>query len=184
MKLVKSISHPSVVEALQGDGIVVLRTDTLYGLLARADSQSAVERVYDIKDRNASKSSIVLIASAAQMFDELPASASQLAVEPWPERTSVILPATKAPLWIRRANASVAYRVPNVKDLQQLLSSTGPLIAPSANPEGQPPAQNIDQAIDYFGDSVDVYVDGGQVGDEAPSRLLRLTGSGQMERLR
>lgn len=173
-----------VVETLRSGGVVVLRTDTLYGLLARADNAAAVERVYRLKHRDASKSSIVLISSIEQMFDPLPAGVGGLSSQSWPVRTTIVLPTTQAPAWVARDNASVAYRIPNVKDLQQLINLTGPLIAPSANPEGLDPAVEVGQAVDYFGDMVDVYVDGGRVEDDRPSQILRLLDNGDTEQIR
>ncbi len=184
MKITKDINDPVVVSALLAGGVVVLRTDTLYGLLALADEEKAVARVYHLKGRDSSKSPIVLIAELDQLYDELPVATNALVEQGWPAKTSLILPSSKAPLWIRRHNDSVAYRLPSEASLRELISETGRLIAPSANPEGQPPSSTIEQAIDYFGDAVDVYVDGGLVDDDSPSQLWRYLPSGGMERLR
>jgi L-threonylcarbamoyladenylate synthase len=59
--------------------------------------------------------------------------------------------------------------------LRKILADVGPLIAPSANIEGQAPAMNIQQAIDYFGDSVDFYVNGGDVVDTRPSKIIKVS---------
>lgn len=75
--------------------------------------------------------------------------------------------------------------MPADEGLRELLRQTGPLIAPSANPEGAPPARTISEAEAYFGDGVDIYVDGGEVPlDINPSRLLRLHKDGSKEWLR
>lgn len=184
VKTINDINDPALYHVLSRGGLAVLRTDTLYGVLARADDEAAVERVYQLKHRDQAKSPIVLVADAGQMFDELPASQASLADQPWPARTSIILPSTDAPEWLRRGNDSIAYRVPDDEALRRLLAETGPLIAPSANPEGLAPAMTVQQAIDYFGEAVDIYVDGGQVADDTPSRLLRVGQAGEMERLR
>jgi len=60
---------------------------------------------------------------------------------------------------------------------------TGPLIAPSANPEGLPPARNLEEAKGYFGDSVDMYMDGGEINGKA-SRLVKLRKDGSVVILR
>lgn len=104
--------------------------------------------------------------------------------EVWPGKVSVIMPSVNAPIWIRRDNNSVAYRLPANAELRDLIAKTGPLIAPSANPEGYKPAMNIDEAYDYFGDGVDAYVDGGYVLDDTPSQLLLVRDDGTVERLR
>lgn len=171
------------MQTLQAGGVVVLRTDTLYGIVARADQQAAVERVYRIKGRTPSKSPIVLIAHPTDTFDKYSREVLDRFSSLWPGKNSIILPSTAAPAWIVRGNKSVAYRVPDDEPLRQLLAVTGPLIAPSANPEGLPTAMDITQAEQYFGELVNLYVDGGTVTDDTPSRLFRLTDEG-LERLR
>lgn len=172
-----------IVSLLRGGGIGVLRTDTIYGVVARADDAQAVERVYEVKTRTPSKSPIVLIGDVRQVFDELDQATIDRLMLLWPGKNSVILPSVKAPEWLTRGNASVAYRLPDDKALAELIAKTGPLIAPSANPEGLTPATTIEAAESYFGDAVDFYVDGGEVTDNTPSKLYRLNGT-DMERLR
>jgi L-threonylcarbamoyladenylate synthase len=162
----------------------VLRTDTLYGLVCRADNQAAVERIYRAKGRDGNKSPIVLIASQRQLFDGPSEAMMQLLSTVWPGKISVIIPSDNAPSWIERRNNSVAYRLPANAWLQRLLAQTGPLIAPSANPQGRQPAQTVRRAVDYFGDAIDFYVDGGEVTDDTPSQLLRMDAAGLVERLR
>ncbi len=170
------------VDYLNEGKVGVIRTDTLYGLVARADNQAAVERIFSIKQRSPDKPVLVLIANQANLFDEYETAPFYDGL--WPGKNTVILPAPSAPEWITRGTRTVAYRLPDDKSLQYLLEQTGPLVAPSANPEGQPPAATTGQAIDYFGTQVDFYVDGGEVTDDAPSRLLRPRLDGTMERLR
>ena len=184
MKVFRDVLDPEVVELLRAGGVGVLRTDTLYGVVARADDEAAVARVYRLKGRDEAKSPIVLIGALDQLFDEPDATCAELFVDGWPARTSIIMPSRVAPVWIRRENDSVAYRLPADDELRWLLRQTGPLIAPSANPEGEPPAKNIEEAGAYFGETADFYVDGGTVANSMPSRLLRVAPSGELERLR
>lgn len=179
-----TVNDPELVRLLQSGGIGVLRTDTLYGLVARADDEAAVERVYTAKGRDDTKSPIVLIASLAQLYDRPDEPGAELLADVWPGKVSVILPAHKAPAWLSRGNGSVAYRLPADDDLRDLIAQTGPLIAPSANPQGEVPAMTIEEAEAYFGTGIDFYVDGGQVTDTTPSQLLRLGENGEVERLR
>jgi L-threonylcarbamoyladenylate synthase len=184
MKVISDIRSPEVASILNTNGVVVLRTDTLYGVLARADNQSAVERVYVLKGRDETKSPIVLISDTSQLFDVVSPEVTTLTKDVWPGKVSVIIPSKDAPKWIRRDNQSVAYRLPDNLALRDLISLTGPLIAPSANPQGELPAMTIEQAVEYFGDLVDLYVDGGEVKDAAPSQLLLVRDDGSTERLR
>lgn len=173
-----------VVSLITEGGIGILRTDTLYGIVARADNEAAVERMYAVKGRTPTKPPIVLIASTDQLLDTYDESTLKQLHELWPAKTSIILPAILAPAWLTRGSGSLAYRIPDDVVLRQLLSKTGPLIAPSANPEGEHPAMTIAEAKQYFGDKIDFYVDGGTVIDDTPSKLYRLQADGGMERLR
>lgn len=184
MKVFTSVNDPEIVRLLSSGGIGVIRTDTLYGLIGRADDQTAVQRIYDLKHRDEAKSPIVLIGLPEQVYDEPNEQAKRVMAGSWPGKVSLILPSENAPEWIRRGNASVAYRLPDDVALRQLLRSVGPLVAPSANPEGETPAMDIHQAAAYFGSGVDFYVDGGIVVDDTPSRLIRVHPDGQTERLR
>lgn len=183
MPLFTTSFDENVTRLLREGGIGVVRTDTLYGVVGRADNQAAVKRIYDVKGRTSTKSPIVLIDSVEKLWDSYDAETLRRLEELWPGENSVILPAKNAPEWITRGNGSVAYRVPDDKALRELIAKTGPLAAPSANPEGQPPAMNVAEARAYFGDNVDFYVDGGEVTDNAPSKLYRLQPDG-LERLR
>ena len=185
MRIVSSLTDEIVATTLLRGGVVFARTDTIYGLLARADDEKAVERVYQLKGRNPEKSPIVLIADTGQLYDAVPQEATELVRQQWPGRVSIILPSVIAPSWIQRHNHSVAYRLPALPELQSLIGRTGPLVAPSANPESRPPAANVPEAVAYFGDGVDIYIDGGEVAkDTPPSRLLRIHADGSLEQLR
>ncbi len=184
MKVFHSVDSPEVVSILSSGGIGVVRTDTIYGVIGRAADESAVKRIYEVKGRDDRKSPIVLISSVEQIFDTLDTAATEFCQSIWPGKVSLILPSTKAPDWIKRGNESVAYRLPDNDQLRALVRQVGPLAAPSANPEGSPPAMSIEEAGSYFGDNVDFYVDGGTVVDNSPSRLLRLLPDGTVETLR
>lgn len=184
MKHFSSINDDKLHQIVVDGGIGVLRTDTLYGMVAKANNEAAVQRVYDVKKRSPDKSPIVLVASLEQLLDVPSAAEKMICKKYWPGKTSIILATTHAPSWLQRGNKSVAYRIPDNEGLCQLLKVTGPLIAPSANFEGSKPARNIAEAEEYFGDTVDFYVDGGWVEDDSPSKLVRINSDGSEEYLR
>lgn len=174
-----------LIELLRSGGVAVLRTDTLYGIVASADDKAAVERVYEIKGRDTNKSCIVLLddmRSAYGRGDELETDEHRYYSD---VPTSFLIDGTGAPGWLLRDNNDLAYRIPSDIAFRQFLALTGPLIAPSANPQGLQPASTVQQAQEYFGATVDMYIDGGAVpADTPPSRLLRIHTDGRVEKLR
>lgn len=182
MKTLKEIIHEG--------GIAVIKTDTLYGVVADARNPHAVDRVYQIKQRDLLKPVIVLVTD----YDDIRSFGVDINLELkkvldtyWPGKVSIILPTTDNSVdthYIHKGTHGIAFRIPDDKALQKILRETGPLIAPSANPEKHPPAQNIQQAHDYFGDTVDYYLDGGDVTNTKPSKLMKISHTINIEVLR
>ncbi len=183
-KIFKDILSPQVKSMLSAGKIGVLKTDTLYGVVAAADNKTAVERVYATKGRDTSKPCIVLISDIAQLYEMPSRGVMHQLQKVWPGKISVILPAISAPPHLTRSTGSLAYRVPDDMVLRKLLKETGPLIAPSANPEGVEPAKNIEEARIYFQNNVDFYIDSGEVRDNIPSKLIVINDSGERKELR
>jgi L-threonylcarbamoyladenylate synthase len=168
---------------LQQSQVAVIRTDTLYGLVTKAGDREAVEKVYELKGRDFTKPCIVLVASKEEIgqygtvVEEISAQYSGA--------VTIVVPKTIEPDWVTRGGSTAAYRIPKDETLQILLRETGPLIAPSANLEGQPPARNIEEAKRYFGDKVDYYIDGGEVPETTqPSKIIEVLESGETKELR
>ena len=184
MKVFSRLSSEVANDLSQG-AVGIIRTDTIYGIVARASDRAAVERVFQLKGRDDTKSPIVLVSSLDQLFDTPSPAIRAMLGNYWPGKVSIIIPSTNAPDWIMRGNHhSVAYRLPDSEELRALIDKTGPLIAPSANPQGLTPAISIQEAQQYFGEAVDFYVDQGVVKDNTPSQLLRITDKSEIERLR
>jgi L-threonylcarbamoyladenylate synthase len=172
-----------LTEVLKNGGIAVVRTDTIYGIIALASDEAAVEKVYAAKHRNPLKQCIVLIPNA----ESVPAHASHIARYGGLDQppTSVIVPKSDEPEWLLRGGDTIAYRVVRDAFLKRVVEAVGPVIAPSANPEGLPPARTINEAGIYLGDSVDVYVDGGIVPDDVQaSRIIKVSTDGSVTTVR
>lgn len=167
------------VEILKGGGIGVLPTDTLYGLVGSAFSKKAVARIYRLKKRNPKKPLIILIASLRDLarFGLKPDRKTFVILRRvWPGKVSVILPCrNKKFRYLHRGTNTLAFRLLRKKSLRALLKKTGPLVAPSANPEGASSARTIREAKKYFGESVDFYIDGGRLYS-LPSTLIAIKG--------
>ena len=174
------------IEILKQGGVGIVPTDTLYGVCASALSKKAVLRIYRLKGRDEGKPFIILISS----IDDLKKFGIKLSPEnvafldtTWPAQVSVILPCTLAKFsYLHRGKVSLAFRLPASKKLRDFLHATGPLVAPSANPQGLEPAHTIAEAKKYFGDSVDFYMPGGKK-EGKPSKIVSLL-SGELEVLR
>jgi len=186
VKRISEVDSMSIVPILRTGGVAVLRTDTIYGIVACADDQSACERIYRAKGRDGTKPCIVLITNDAQIWDSVSRKAFvEAEMYLGDEPTSVVVPAGEnTPAWIPHENGIIAFRIPNRPELRRLMLATGPLIAPSANLSGEAPAETVEQAEAYFGDAVDVYVDGGKVEGAKPSHIVTVSKSGKVDRIR
>jgi tRNA threonylcarbamoyl adenosine modification protein (Sua5/YciO/YrdC/YwlC family) len=168
--------YADAVPALaQAGGVVVIPTDTVYGLAARAADPEAVERLYQLKSRDDKPGT--LIAANVDQLEALGLKRRYLkAVEQfWPGAVSVVIPCADPNLkYLHRGLQSLAVRLPEPADLRELLEATGPLLTSSANDPGQPTAVTVEQARGYFGDQVDMYVDGGDLSSREPSTIIRI----------
>ena len=166
-----------IVEILKNGGVGVLPTDTLYGLVGSALSKKAVARIYKLRRRNPKKPTIILISSLKDLnfFNIKPNSQLKKILNRfWPGKISIILNCpSKKFLYLHRGAKTLAFRLPNKRDLVNLIKKVGPLVAPSANLEGKPPAKTISQAKKYFGDKVDFYIDAGKLNG-LPSTLIQI----------
>lgn len=170
----KKLALDQAAEILRSPGAVgVIPTDTVYGLSAQASDPVAVKRLYDLKHREGKPGT--LIAASIEQFVELGLKYRYLkAVEQyWPGPVSVIIPCANLE-YLHEGMAGLAVRIPADKALQQLLQQTGPLLTSSANFPAEPTANTVEEAEAYFHDTVDFYVDGGDLFGRAPSTILRI----------
>lgn len=175
----KDVDMESATEILKCGDVGILATDTLYGIVGSAFSSKTVDRIYKLKQRNTNNPFIVLIAHVKELEKFGVVLSEKLTVrlkQYWPGPHSIILPVESGQFsYIHRGTDNIAFRVPEKIDLLQILEQAGPLVAPSANLEGTPPAQNILEARGYFGDRVDFYVDEGELNNKA-STILSFNG--------
>lgn len=167
--------------------IFVLKTDTLYGICARAFDKESVEKIYTIKGRDDNKPFIILI---HELYDlkrfgiQLTSVQETFLKKHWPNPVSVVLSCNyKKYEYLHRGTKTLAFRLPNSDTLRNFIKQNGPIVAPSANPQGEKPAQTILQAKKYFGDFVDEYVDEGKA-DGKSSTVISLQSDGTYQILR
>jgi L-threonylcarbamoyladenylate synthase len=168
-----------LVQAIRQGAVGVMPTDTVYGIVASAKRDDAVERIYELKERDSSKPFVILISSIHDLgIFRVPLSktAHKILAKIWPAEISVILPCKqKRFYYLHRGHKSLAFRMPNNHKLLDLLKKTGPLASSSANLSGHPTSKNISQAKEYFGRQIDFYVSGGEL-DNPPSTLVEIKG--------
>jgi L-threonylcarbamoyladenylate synthase len=173
---------PTSIKILKKDGIGIVPTDTLYGVVGSAYSKRAVEKIYDIKGRDDNKPFIVLITDIKELsnFGVKLAKEQEIYLDKvWPGKVTVILPLEKKVLkqfhYLHRGANSIAFRMISKrnKNLFNILKSVGPLVAPSANPQGKEPAKTVWEAKKYFQQKVDFYLCGGTRAGK-PSTIISL----------
>ena len=174
MKVFRTYTDPALIALLREGGVGVLPTDTLYGLVASAYHPQAVERLYTLKRRERKPGTT--IAGSVQQLADLGIAPEVLArvTHLWPNPISVILPLPDSLAYIHQGRGDSPFRVVADPVLQALLGQTGPLVTSSANHPGEPPATSVGEARAYFGDHVDFYVDGGDLGHRPPSTIIKL----------
>jgi L-threonylcarbamoyladenylate synthase len=155
----KHVSHQQVVDTLNNGSVAIIATDTIYGIVGHALNRDTVDRMYALKRRTPSKPFIILVGSIDELAlfgVELTDSTRQRLAGYWPGPVSIIVDCPDSNFeYLHRGTSSLAFRLPAKQELIDILKQTGPLVAPSANPEGLVPADTIYEAYDYFGDTVD-----------------------------
>ena len=166
-----------IADQIKKGDVGVLATDTLYGLVGLAENKPAVQRIYDLKNRDPRKPLIILISNIDQLklFKvEIDDSIKQELEQYWPGPVSIILKCENAEFeYLHRGTNSLAFRLPDKPELCDIIDEAGPLVAPSANPEGMEPPINIQEARDYFKDKADFYQEGNV--SNKPSTIIDLT---------
>ena len=149
--------------------LVVIPTDTVYGVAADAFDPKAVTRLLDAKGRERTSPPPVLIPGIPTLdalATDIPEPVRRLVAEFWPGGLTVILHAQPSLQWdLGETRGTVALRMPANPIALELLSETGPLAVSSANLSGQPSATTAAEAEQMLGDSVSVYLDGGPAGE-------------------
>ncbi len=170
------------VAALASGAVVAYPTETVYGLGADAADQDALEALIELKGRGAGKGLSLLVtglAMAAELLSEPPpAAARELAECFWPGPLTLVLPAVESlPSALRGPGGGVGLRCSPDPLASALLSAFGrPLSSTSANPSGAPEARTVEQAREYFGAGVAVYLDGGARNGRASSSVVEFLG--------
>jgi len=166
---------------LKRGGIIAFPTDTVYGLGASIFNETAVRRVFEVKQRPLDMALPVLIASAAQLRDvtvSLSEVVNCLARSFWPGAlTLVLLKSEKVPGIVTANAKTIAVRVPAHPIPVALINRLGvPIIGTSANVHGKPSTVTAAEVRSQLGDKVDLIIDGGQCPGGEASTIVDMTG--------
>jgi len=166
---------------LRGGGVIVMPTDTLYGIGADATNDAAVARVFAVKGRDDDKPLLVLAAEPDDALREIVATEviRTLAMHFWPGPLTLIAERAPGSTLARGLNprgSSIGIRVPDRAPTRALIGAVGrPLTAPSANPTGEPPARDAADALQRLGSLVDLVLDGGACASAQASTIVDCT---------
>ncbi len=168
------------VDILRKGEIAVIPTDTTYGIVGSALNEKTVNEIYRLRKRDLDKPFILLISDLKdlkRLGAEVTEAQRKILNRVWPGPVSVVFKAEgKRFAYLHRGKHTIAFRIPKKWSLRKLLREVGPLVAPSANPQGLPVAKNISEARTYFGHHVGFYKNRGEVVS-APSRIIDITES-------
>jgi L-threonylcarbamoyladenylate synthase len=171
---------PAAASAVRRGEIVVLPTDTVYGIGCDAFDATAVASVLAAKGRGRDMPPPVLIPTArtAQgLATQVPDYAQRLMEKFWPGPLTLVLKAQTSLHWdLGETNGTVALRVPAHEVTLELLGDIGPMAVTSANTTGDQAARTVDEAVGMLGESVGVYLDGGPAGEGQASTIVDCTG--------
>jgi len=167
--------------ALRRGELVVMPTDTVYGIAAEAFDPVAVDGLLKAKGRGRDMPPPVLVGTvraAMALVMDLGDVGKDLIDEFWPGGLTIVCRSSPTLVWdLGETKGTVAVRMPLHQVALDLLKRTGPLAVSSANVSGRPAATTADEAMAQLGDSVAVYLDGGPCADDVPSTIVDLTGS-------
>lgn len=165
---------------IQKSQVIAAPTDTVYGLVCRFDSSSAIEELYRVKERPPEKALPVLIGDESQLAQvvegELSGLAQTLIARFWPGPLTLILPALPhLPPVLTAGGSTVGVRIPNQPFLRELARKAGPLASSSANRSGGAECHNVSEVLAQLDGRIHLLVDGGSSRLAQASTVLDLT---------
>ena len=163
-------------------GVIAFRTDTFYGLGADPFNQPAVRKIKELKGREDHKPILLLISDQRELerlISPVSRAFASMAERFWPGPLTIIGAAHPAlPTAITAGSKTVGVRLPDDDKVRALVRKCGGILtATSANPSGLPPARTAAEVHGYFGDRIELIIDGGAANTDQPSTVIDVTGS-------
>jgi L-threonylcarbamoyladenylate synthase len=168
----------TAADMLKGSGVVVSPTDTVYGLLANAENESAVKKVYRIKKRDPGKPLPFFIKdiAAAKRLALVGIPEQEMLQDSWPGKTTFVLKTGPKKTVFGSEKNTIALRIPDLPFLDKLFAQIGfPLTGTSANLAGHPASTKIKEVLDQLGGEPDLAIDAGNLPESKPSAIIDLT---------
>lgn len=175
-----SESLQNIVNCLLQGGVVMVPTDTVYGLICDIDNPQAVSRIYQLKKRDSQKPLPVLVNGFHQVLalsDSIPDGTETLCKTYWPGALTIIVPCSQAPYAaITCGTGKIGLRMPQSQLVTRLIEQLGrPVASTSANYSDEPPCIDFKSLPQDFLTEIDLIVDGGIIGSGIPSTVVDLT---------
>jgi L-threonylcarbamoyladenylate synthase len=170
-------SNSQARDTIANGGAIAFRTDTFYGLGADPFNREAVRKIKQLKGREDQKPILIVISEQHQidrLITERTRSFSALAERFWPGPLTLIgKAAEQVPDEITAGTGTVGVRLPGDEKVRALVRECGgALTATSANPSDQMPAKTAQKVQKYFGDAIELIVDGGPARSDLPSTVV------------
>lgn len=164
-------------EIILNSGVIGYPTETVYGLGASAFDSVAVARIFALKGRAASQAILLIAANldqVSQIVSEISDTALKLANEFWPGPLTLIFKAGENVIpELTGASGTIGVRIPGNRICLDLLDAAGvPITSTSANISGQQNAVSAKEVLKYFGNKLDLLIDGGETPSRVPSTVL------------
>jgi tRNA threonylcarbamoyl adenosine modification protein (Sua5/YciO/YrdC/YwlC family) len=171
----------NIIRTVSDGGIVVMPTDTVLGLVCSAFDEKAVQKIYEIKGRDPLKPFVVLVSKMRmlELLNVTPTPAEHEHIKTmWPGPHTFVFGTTSDKQYLHRNTGTLAVRLPDDQNLQEIINSTGPIVATSANLSGQKVFTSSADAKRVFGEAIDLYIESTEplVRSAVASKIFRVDG--------
>lgn len=168
------------LKVLKNGGIVAYPTESFYGLGVNAFNETALQRLYELKERPVKKPMPLIVGSKEALksiVKSIPIEAERLIKRFWPGALTIVFDAVDdLPDILTAGTGKVAVRIPGDRFALKLAMASGfPITATSANLSSRPPARKTEEVVNYFGEGIDLIIDAGKTPGGKPSTIVDVT---------
>lgn len=172
------MEEEKIIEELKKGHLVIMPTDTIYGIIGDATDEKVIKKVYDIKERSYEKPLLILVSNEKmlkELVTEIPDRIQQLMNDYWPGPLTILFKKTDNVSPLLTANSEyIAIRIPNDERLIHIMNTLNkPLISTSANISSHEVITNTNQIEPRMREKIDYIVDGGTI-NKASSTLIKV----------